>query len=78
VGERFNFPTKAFSALALVAVPGAGLRHSVVVRASQLQYMKISGEVNGFAPFSYRFQTDVYVIVQGQVAGNSIMLTIGD
>ena len=30
VGERFNFPTKAVSALAVASVSGDGLRHSIV------------------------------------------------
>jgi hypothetical protein len=32
MGERFNFPTRAFSTLALSSVPGDGLRHSIVRR----------------------------------------------
>ena len=78
VGERFNFPTKAFSALAITSVPGDGLRISVVFFGSQYQYTTISLEINAFSPFSYRPQADGYHIFLGRVAGTSIIFTIGD
>ncbi len=77
VGERFNFPTKAFSALALATVPGS-LRHSVVSLASHFDCTADSRKINDFLPFSHLFQSHTCSSPPSRAADNSIILMIGD
>ena len=68
VGERFNFPIKAFSTLAVTSVPDDGPRHSIVCLATQFHYTVVSWEFNRFIPFSHRFQMHTCSSPQGRAS----------